>query len=553
MTEPEIKNIMIKKHLSEDQIKMSELYSLPRADYPEQVGVDSKVIAELIKAIEDEDKNIHSFVVVRHGIVAAECYRAPFSKEMPHAMYSVSKSFTSAAIGIAIGEGLISLDDKVKDFFPEYTENMNDKRLDMLTVEHLLTMTSGKNPSLLNDKSKGGWIEYFFTCPWYNDPGKEFKYISENIYMLCAIITRVTGLTVREYLQPRLFEPLGIEYPFWETDENGIEAGGWGIYVKTEDIAKLMLMFKNDGNFNGRQILPDWYARRARCDRGDLERGQDVEGGYGFCIWTKNGNSNYRADGMFSQFGLVFEKEDAVFAINSGEPEEEQTRQFLWRFLPRAFTDETNTEKPENALPETIEGAVLDLPFPASDSPYEEKINGNTIRFHKPIFLNIIKYPMSMLPLAVTFMTTDKAGNVNNFKFNFGDDCVEMYWTEGKERNTIKIGMNGKFIYDTMIVGGIEYKVCSTAEWRQDNRLYVSVRPVETIGKRTLDFRFHNCGFVTMKPAGTPAVSKIADNLAEGFKTMCDIKIIQKACAVALKAIPGIVEPRHYGFIKYNK
>lgn len=533
---------------------MSDLYSLPRAEYPEQVGVDSKVVKELIDAIEEQNKNIHSFVIVRHGVVAAECYRKPFAKEIPHAMYSVSKSFTSCAIGIAIGEGLISLDDKVKDFFPEYTENMHDKRLDMLTVEHLLTMTSGKNPSLLNDKSKGGWLDYFFSCPWYNDPGKEWKYISENMYVLCAIITRVTGLTVREYLKPRFFDILGIEYPFWETDENGIEAGGWGIYVKTEDIAKMMLMFKNDGVFNGQQILPAWYAQRARCDRGDLTRGYGVEGGYGFCIWTQNGNSNYRADGMFSQFGLVFENYDAIFAVNCGEPEEEQTRQFLYQFLPRMFTDETNTDKPEKELKiEELKGAVLDIPFPASDSEFREKIDGSTIRFHKPILLNLIKFPMSILPLAVTYMTTDKAGNFNNVKFTFGDGEVTMDWTEGDEFNSIRIGMNGRFVYDTMVVGGIKYKVCSTAEWRADNRLYVSVRPIETIGKRTMDFRFHNHGFVTMKPSGTPAVSKIADNLADGFKEMCDIKIIQQACRIALKVVPSIVEPRHYGIIKYNK
>ena len=125
-------------------------------------------------------------------------------------MYSVSKSFTSTAIGFAVEEGLLSLDAKVIDFFPEYRPAQPDEKLEKMTVRHLLTMTSGKNPSLLLDKTKDRWIKDFFNAPWISEPGEMFLYVSENIYMLCAILVRVTGISVTEFLTPRLYEPLGM-------------------------------------------------------------------------------------------------------------------------------------------------------------------------------------------------------------------------------------------------------------------------------------------------------------------------------------------------------
>jgi len=535
---------------------MAEKYRLPRAAYPEEVGVSGVEVEKFFIDIEENDINIHSFMILRHGKVAAECYRAPFSADKPHALYSVSKTFTSVAVGIAVGEGLISLDDKVKDFFPEYTEKLNDKKLDMLTVRHLLTMTSGKNPSLLDNKSKGHWIESFFNFPWKSAPGEEFKYVSENVYMLCAILVKVTGMSVRDYLQPRLFQPLGIDYPNWETDENGVEAGGWGLYVTTEDIAKLMLCIHENGVFNGRQIIPEDYVRDMtsfQADNSKANHNPDSMVGYGYCVWRNEAINGYRADGMFSQFGIVFEDYDAIIAINSGIPMEQDCRDFIWKYFPAAFIEEEGKKKPKASAPELkekLENATLETPCEPSESPMAEFIEGRNIKFRKKIFLNLIGFPMSMLPLAVTFMATDRAGNIDDMSFTFEDDALYMSWREGRETNTVKAGMNGHYCYGEMTLGRIAYKVCCTAQWLSDDRLFVSVRPIETIGKRMLDFKFSLNGKVVLSPSSDPSVEKISDYLSKNVQDVTKIKPFQAVLRKIISYFPQIVEPKHYGKMK---
>ena len=534
---------------------MAEKYRLPRADYPEEVGVSGVEIEKFLIDIEENDYNIHSFMVLRHGKVAAECYRAPFTADRPHALYSVSKTFTAVAVGIAVGEGLLSPDDKVKDFFPEYTENLHDKYLDALTVRHLLTMTSGKNPSILDDKSKGHWVESYFKFPWKSAPGEEFRYVSENTFMLCAILVKVTGQSVRDYLQPRLFEPLGIDYPQWETDENGVEAGGWGLYVTTEDIAKLMLLIHHEGEWNGKQLLPADFVRRMtsfQSDNAPANTSPDSKAGYGYCVWRNEAVNGYRADGMFSQFGIVFEDYDAIIAVNSGIPMEQDCRDLIWKYFPAAFiAEEEATAKPTApALEQRLQTAAIEAPFEASVSPMAEFIEGKNIKFRKKLFLNLIGFPMSMLPLAITFMATDRAGNIDDMVFSFEDDCLSMHWREGDEENTVKAGMNGRYCYGEMTLGKVTYKVCCTARWLADDRLFVSVRPIETIGKRMLDFRFRVDGKVTMIPSSDPSVEKIADYLSRSVQDFTHVKPLQVILRGAIAFLPAIVEPKHYGKLK---
>ena len=386
-------------------------------------------------------------------------------------------------------------------------------------------------------------------------PGEEYKYISENIYMLCAILTRVTGMSVRDYLQPRLFEPLGIDYPFWETDANGIEAGGWGLYVKTEDVAKLMLCYQHDGKFRNKQVIPAEFAKAAHEAQTDNSANcyADSNNGYGYCLWICGLPNTYRCDGMFSQFGIVFEDYDALFVMTSAIPPEQEARDFLWRFIPAMFLDETkdNGDTSVPGLKERLKNAVLETPCEKSaKSPLQAKIDGKTIRFNKKIFLNLIGFPMSMLPLAVTYMTTDKAGNIDNVKFTFGDGTLDMYWTEGDESNTVTAGLDGRFVYGEMRLGGIDYKVCCTAKWKADDTLFVQVRPIETIGKRMLDFTFKNNGRVNMKPSSSPSILEIGRSLVLGLGDLTSSQLIIGAAGKAIKLLPPILEPSHRGKIK---
>ncbi len=531
-------------------------HMIPRAAVPEDVGVNSQKILEFLNKIEETGIEIHSFMVIRHGKVAAECYRAPFSAQRPHAMYSVSKTVTATAIGIAIDEGFISLNDKVRDFFPDYTDKLSDENLEKLTIRHLVTMTSGKDPSVFADKSKGNWVRYYFQAPWYNEPGKEFKYINENIYILSAIIKRATGKSVRDFLRPRLFEPLGIDYPFWETDSYGIEAGGWGLYLKTEDLGKIMLMYCNKGIYEGHRILSeDWisFAASTQADSSS-ELDPDAAAGYGGCLWRCANFNGYRADGMFSQYGIVFEDYDAVLVITAAVAQQQTCRDLLWEFFPAAFTNHAAAAAiAPDTLKQRLENAVLDKLPKLSQSKYEDFINGREIKFRKKVFLNIIGFPMSMLPLAVTYMTTDKAGNIDKMILTFKDSECMIHWHEGREDNTVPAGMDGRYRYGKMRLGQIEYKVCSTAQWLEENKLYLQIRPVETIANRKLLLQFSADGKVKMKPSSDPNVYSIAMSLAAGFEQMIGKKAITDRIIPLFRFAPNLLEPTLKGTIKFNK
>ena len=265
--------------------------AIERATKPSDVGVSSKVVNEFLTDAHKVGYEFHSLMVIRHGKVAVEWYNEPYNKDTPQAVYSVSKSFTSTAIGFAISEGLISLDTKLVDIFPDYPPKKPDARFEKLTVRNLLRMSSGKQPSFLSDKGKVDWIEDYINSPWKFEPGEKFLYVNENIFMLSAIINRVTGMSMREYLRPRLFEPLGIDFPFWETDRNGVEAGGWGLYLKTEDIAKLTLCYQQKGKYKGVQVIPEEWtveATKKQIDNAQNRPGTDASFGYGYCFWKNS-------------------------------------------------------------------------------------------------------------------------------------------------------------------------------------------------------------------------------------------------------------------------
>ena len=242
---------------------------LPRAETPESVGVDSKVIAEYVENIEKRKWCFDSLMIFRHGKVAAEYYWRPYTTATPHDMFSFSKTVTATAVGFAIDEGLLSLDTKVYDFFPEKYAKLSPKqkaRADKQTIHSLLSMRSGKNISLFSNKETMDWTDMYMDTKFSSDPDTKWGYISENIYMLAKIVSIVSGQTVTEFLTPRLYEPLEMGVPSWEGDHNGIEAGGWGIQMTTEQMAKFNLVYliavactvvNNAGNFCDMGLLAD--------------------------------------------------------------------------------------------------------------------------------------------------------------------------------------------------------------------------------------------------------------------------------------------------------
>ncbi len=525
--------------------------ALPRAEFPEQVGVSSSAISELIDDFERHGVELHSIMILRHGKVAYEAWRDPYGPDVPHTMYSVSKSFASIATGFAIDEGLITLDTKVIEIFPEYRPQKYDANLEAMTVRHLLTMTAGKDVSVLDNKAKKPWIKSFFDARWAFAPGTGWKYISENCFMLCAIINRITGISVREYLAPRLFRPLGMrENPFWETDPNGIEAGGWGLFITTEELAKVIHCMSHGGKYNGQQVIPEFWAREAGKYQADnscqTQASSDSCVGYGYNFWRNSIPNSYRADGMYSQFGIVLEDYDANIITTCSEVFEQKTRDCIWRHFPEGFI-EPRDQAPSVEVPKALKPLPV---LPAKPhSPLEKKLETSVIRLRYRPVLDAIGFPVSVLPNAVVYMSADRAGNIDRISMNFNETECRFSWSEGKVRNTIISGMDGKYRKSKIHLGGIDFTAVSSSCWEDENTFTIWIRANESISERRMTFKF-NGDKVSMTPSSCPSLKFTAQSIAGGIDDMLPIKPLADLFGDFLVKHYGLLEPKQNGHLE---
>ena len=318
---------------------------LPRAT-PESQGVSSAGIQKYIETADREVDSMHSFMLVRHGQVVAEAWWAPESAEKPHVLWSLSKSFTSMAVGLAADDGKLSLDDRVLDFFPEDAPSEASKNLRAMRIRDLLTMNAGHQDEL-NWRAEPHWAKAFLAHPVPHKPGTHFRYNTPATYMCSAIVQKVTGETVVGYLTPRLFEPLGIDKPRWDESPQGESIGGYGLYLKTEDIAKFGQLLLQDGQWEGEQLLPRAWIEMATSKQvaNGSNPESDWEQGYGFQFWMCRHNA-FRGDGKDGQFCLVLPELDAVVAITANCGNMQGELNIVWDHLLPAFANEPLTENP---------------------------------------------------------------------------------------------------------------------------------------------------------------------------------------------------------------
>lgn len=328
----------------------AEEASLPRAT-PESQGVSSAAIENFIAVADREVNSIHSFMLVRHGKVIAEAWWAPEAADKPHVLWSLSKSFTSTAVGLAVEEGKLSLDDQVLKFFPEDSPENPSKNLRAMRVRDLLTMNAGHQDEL-NWREEWGedsnWAKAFLAHPVPHKPGTHFCYNTPATYMLSAIVQKVTGETVLDYLTPRLFEPLGIEKPKWETSPQGISVGGYGLYLKTEDIAKFGQLYLQKGEWDGKQLIPAAWIDQATSKQ--VSNGSnpvsDWEQGYGFQFWRCR-HGAFRGDGKYGQFCVVLPERDVVVVMTAHSKHLQGQLNLVWDELLPSFQDAPLPENPQ--------------------------------------------------------------------------------------------------------------------------------------------------------------------------------------------------------------
>ena len=329
--------------------------ALPRST-PEAQGVSSMALLQFVEEAEQKIDALHSVIVVRHGQVIAGGWWAPYAAEEPHQMFSLSKSFTSTAVGLAIAEGKLSMDDPVLKFFPDESPEKPSANLRAMRVRDLLTMSTGHHNEDLNGfpfGSEESVVKKFLALPVTHKPGTFFVYNTAATYMLSAIVQKVTGRTVLDYLGPRLFEPLGIANPTWEASKQGVSMGGFGLSIRTEDIAKFGQLYLQRGKWEGKQLVPaSWVdAATSRWMSNGSNPTSDWEQGYGFQFWRCR-NGAFRGDGAHGQFCVVLPELDAVVAITAGTRDLQGVLNVVWAKLLPALQASAAGALPADAMAE---------------------------------------------------------------------------------------------------------------------------------------------------------------------------------------------------------
>lgn len=408
---------------------------LPRST-PEAQGIPSAAIHRFVDAAHDTIHDIHSLMILRHGAVPAEGWWHPFEEERNHILYSLSKSFTSSAIGLAVSEGLLTLEERVVDFFPDDLPATVSDNLAAMNVHHLLAMYTGHSEDttgFLHAAEDGNWVRAFLARPVTHAPGTHFLYNTGATYMLSAIVQKLTGQTLLDYLTPRLFAPLGIANPTWESCPRGINTGGYGLKITTEDIACFGQMYLQRGVWQGRQILPAAWVDEATAFHSDnrgnnTNENPDWQQGYGYQFWRCRHNA-YRGDGAFGQFCVVLPEQDAVIAITAGVGPMQPVLDLIWAHLLPAFGPDALPEDgpAQTALRATLAGLAIPPQAGEATSPIAGQVSGRT------------------------FVMEPNEQDIRTISFHFGD---------------------GQNVCTIEGPGGEEKFVCGAGEWRKGEALF---------------------------------------------------------------------------------
>jgi CubicO group peptidase (beta-lactamase class C family) len=453
---------------------------------PEAEGVSASAISTFLDSVAASKHEFHSFMLLRHGKVIAEGWWNPYRSDLRHTLYSLSKSFTATAVGFARAEGKLSLSDKVVSFFPNELPDTVSLNFQQLTVKDLLTMSVGQESDPTGIVSQDtNWVKRFLNVPIKYQSGSRFLYNSMATYMLSAIVSKVTGQKVIDYLQPRLFEPLGIAKPDWEESPKHINTGGWGLRLRTEDIAKFAQLFLQKGKWNGRQILPQGWVEEASTAHIIQHPGysqakrdsSDWEQGYGYQMWRCRNNA-YRGDGAFGQYAIVIPEQDAVIAITSETADMQGELNLIWKIL----------------LPAMQKGKL-----PANTAA-DRILNNKLAALALPVKKDAM---VPSLTKANTFVMEPNAQNIGSLQFNFQNSICEVIVKRDTGVYPIRFAANtwqqgettlrGPYLVSgarNSLAGLPPFKVAAEYTWIDSNTLELVLRYIESPHTQTMLCRF---------------------------------------------------------------
>jgi CubicO group peptidase (beta-lactamase class C family) len=438
---------------------------LPRST-PEKQGVPSETVARFFKTIEEKGYDVHGLMMIRHGKVIAEHWWSPYAPQYQHAMYSATKTFTGVAVGFAVQEGLLKIEDKVISFFPDLLPDTISPQLAELSVKHLLTMSVG-HASTSYAGSGNRQVRSFLAAPFAHEPGTSFAYNITASHMLSHIITKVSGVSIYEYLKPRLLDPLGIEDVIWEMDNDGYNMGNGGTHMKTSDLAKMGLFLINKGKWNGQQLLdPAWieaattphiYQHPERTPEENENAADDGSQGYGYQIWMGRQNS-YRAIGGQNQLIMVIPDYDFILVCHSSIGDEAGFNKLIYDMLPFMSNKQLKADKSFD-LNAAIKGYEIKRPF---ESPGTSRVTMSTRRYqmeeNAPDIRSLLFRFDASGNCYLTFIT---AGAIHNIPFGLDS------WLYGMTDRNLSIA---RTVYPNTM-GVTPVHTAGICTWAADNQL----------------------------------------------------------------------------------
>jgi len=516
---------------------------LPRCT-PEEAGISCAVVERLYKELDalQDELGLHGVLLMRHGKVFAEGYWAPYRAKLPHMLYSASKSIVSTAIGMAWDEGLINLDEELESIFPQ-NEPLSNKWSKMLTVRHLLTMSTGSRFNEVGSALDADWVRMFMESVPKFEPGTQFDYNSMNTYMLSAVLKQKTGCTVVDYLTPRLFEPLGITNFQWEKCPMGIEKGGWGLYLCLEDLAKIAKLYLQKGVWEGHRLLSEEWINEATREQIPTPNGE-LKQGYGYQIWI-NQNGVYQFNGAFGQYAVMMPKYDAAAIVFSG-CNKLFAKSGLMQLIENCFWGSGEELPPYPAGKERLDELLSSLRL---EPPHSRRQLGCDMGEYENIsrFLDLKEYRLgdnygSIFPQPLQYVHGCFSQGVHMVRFAKTPNGLAVTFYEQQERNTLFVSADGGFTDCLVTIKDETHLVSTRGIWHtEETGIYLTlfVSYVETPDTRVIELRILGDNIEIVFDE-SPSAEGAALMLLELVGLMDES--MTKRLAPAMKHVPGFNE-----------
>lgn len=509
--------------------------AFPRST-PEKQGISSEYICDFFEALKNEPKAaVHSIMILRNGYVIAEGSFSPYRSEVWHSTYSLCKSITALAIGFAVDEGLLDVEDSLTDILQNEKMGISLLLKKNVHLKHLLTMSSGISLNEVLVPTSNKWLEDFLKSSVLFEPGKKFRYNSMNTYLLGVILKEVTGQSITEYLKPRLFEPLGIKKIMWEKSAEGYEKAGFGMYIGIEDVAKIAQFCLQEGRWKGKQLISKEWIKEMSAKHIETK---DTEGcGYGYQVWMSHRKGAYQFNGMLGQTAIIMPDIQMVVVTTGGSTEtgrDTATNLLIEKYFGGDF------EPKEALLTNPLECMRLrkickslerdkDMPEAGSRKAMErweeisEAVSGTSYE-PENIFIGL-------LPMVVQYINNNRSKGISLISFNRYETGFYISVKEGETTNTIPVDFSG--YSDFTVIENDEPFLCSAKSAfiiNEDNIpvLKIKLHFLETSGSRIMKFYFRKKGIVLYMDE-TPAIDELsAENGVKGMLGISD-KLINQA------------------------